>query len=159
MSQSDIDKLEALMSHIGNVQEACFKLGKKLILAGETIFGRRLIQNSQVHDLSKFFGTEWDYLTTSDCDRDKLSLAVHQHNSTNPHHPEYWPSIKAMDRLYIAEMVCDWKSRSSEKGTDLRQWIDTVATERFGFTKEDEVYAEIMHFVDLLLEPLFQPMT
>ena len=68
------------------------------------------------------------------------------------HHPESWDGIKNMPQVYIAEMVCDWKARSSELGTNLREWINEKATKRWGFTARDKVYRDIDRFVNLLLE-------
>jgi hypothetical protein len=86
----------------------------------------------------------------------KLKLAVQHHSKTNLHHPEYWGDIKLMPRLYLCEMVCDWKARSEEFGTNLREWILEQATLKFNFTKEDKVYGEIMDFVDLLCPKPFE---
>ena len=52
-------------------------------------------------------------------------------------------------------MICDWKSRSEEFGTDLRKWIDESATKRYKFTNEDLVYKKIMYFVDMICEKPF----
>jgi hypothetical protein len=73
----------------------------------------------------------------------------------NPHHPEYWGGIKEMPKVYVAEMICDWYARSTEFGTGLREWIDNVATEKFSFNKEDDIYKEIQNILNLLLDPNF----
>jgi hypothetical protein len=62
-----------------------------------------------------------------------------------------------MPKLYIAEMVCDWKARSSEFGRDLREWIDKDATKRFKFKKTSPLYQQIMQFVDMICEVPFSP--
>jgi hypothetical protein len=56
-------------------------------------------------------------------------------------------------------MAADWKARSEEFGTDLRNWIDEQATKRFGFSKDDEIYKEIMKYVDLLCQKPFSQIT
>jgi hypothetical protein len=61
-----------------------------------------------------------------------------------------------MPRIYIAEMVCDWKSRSSEVGNDLRQWIKDKATGKFNFAVNSRVWKEIKYFVDMVLDPAFK---
>jgi hypothetical protein len=155
-------KIEFVARHIRNVEDNCLFLGKKLIESGRIDLGHKLIANGYVHDASKFGGIEFEYLslTTNGAEEDKklkLKLAIHHHNTTNPHHPEYWAGgIKEMPDVYVAEMVADWKARSEEFGTSLRDWIEESATKRFGFTKEDNVYKEIMGFVDLLCQPPFE---
>jgi hypothetical protein len=64
-----------------------------------------------------------------------------------------------MPRLYLAEMVADWKARSSEKGTALREWVDGEAMKRFGFKKGDAAYAAISEFAYMLCDPPFQPVS
>ncbi len=149
-----LQKITAIWRHIEEVQKNCFLLGEKLDDCGEPDMARQLIMNSLVHDQSKFMGIEWEYL--SDTDNDEMhKLAVHQHNTTNAHHPEYWRGIKHMPSVYVAEMVCDWKARSSEFGSSLKEWIDGPAAERYGFTKRDKIYREIMRYTNLLLEKPF----
>lgn len=158
-------KIEFIARHIRNVEDNCLILGKKLIERGEVELGHKLIANGYIHDVSKFHGIEFEYLsiTTTNGEEDKklkLKLAVHHHNTTNPHHPEYWAGgIKEMPDVYVAEMVADWKARSEEFGTSLRDWIDEQATKRFGFSKEDKVYKEIMEYVNLLCQTPFPNVT
>ena len=149
-----MEKIRALARHIRNVEDNCLLLGEKLILRGEIDLGRKLISNGYVHDASKFSGIEFEYLSVNNPSEEnnklKLKLAIQQHNSTNSHHPEFWENIHNMPRVAVGEMVADWKSRSEEFGTSLRDWIDEHATKKFGFTKEDVIYKEIMEFVELL---------
>lgn len=156
-----MEKIRGIARHIRNVEDNCLLLGEKLIERGEIDLGHKLIANGYVHDASKFWGVEWDNMapgeiTVEEGAKLKLKLAVQHHNRTNPHHPEYWGGIENMPRLYLAEMVADWKSRSEEFGTDLRQWIDDVATKRFHFEKEDRIYRGITEFVELLCSTPFQ---
>ena len=118
--QEFITKIEDLLRHIHNVQAACVLLGKRLIQSGEFEFGKKLIANSLLHDYSKFFGAEWDSLNTESFENNKSNFlqALKQHQKCNEHHPEHWESIDEMPRIYQAEMVCDWWSRSTEMGTD-----------------------------------------
>ncbi len=148
----DIKKVHALLRHIRNVQDNCLHLGIKLMEQGEVDFGKLLIANGQIHDNSKWKGVEWDHLETTD---PFLGKAVLQHSRTNPHHPEYWGSIHEMPRIYVAEMVCDWKARSSEFGTDLKQWIACSATKRFEFNLLDPVGIQINNMLNLLLDKPF----
>lgn len=150
-----ISKIRTLLRHINNVQENCLILGEKLIEKGEVQLGIHLIAKGQLHDNSKFYALELEYLDPKNEDKEKLNLAIQQHNQTNDHHPEYFGSIKEMPKICLAELVADWVSRSGEMGTSVRDWINEEATVRFGFTKDDEVYKQIMEFVDLLCDKPF----
>lgn len=148
-------RLETLLRHIGNVRDNCGLLGHRLIERGEKELGKRLIANGHIHDNSKFFGVEWEYLHEG-IDEELRKMAALQHIRTNPHHPEYWNSIHNMPRLYVCEMVADWKARSSEFGNDLRGWIKGTALKRFDMKVQSKVYKEIKEVVELLLEPEFK---
>ena len=151
-----LDKIHILTRHIKNVQDSCVLLGEKLIKSGEIELGRQLIANGFIHDSSKFRGLEWDELTNNNVDNKlKLKMAIHQHQNTNPHHIEYWGNIHKMPDVFLAEFCADSKARSEEFGTDLREWINDVATKRWGFDKNDEVYKKIMMFVDMLCDKPF----
>ena len=151
-----IEKLERLIRHKREVLDNCILLAENIVKEDgrEFDFARRLVANAFVHDTTKLTTTiEWNHLTDSDEDGDDmLAVAIREHNESNMHHPESWDGIKNMPRVYVAEMVCDWKARSSELGTDLCEWIDTKATKRWGFTKRDKVHKDIMWFVNLLIE-------
>jgi len=147
------DNLDSTVRHLENVQRNCRLLGERLIDRGEHDLGRLLIANGFIHDNSKFYGVEWNYLHSKD--QAKLDLAVAHHNHTNPHHPEYWGSIHKMPELFIAEMVCDWGARASEFGTSLREWISNKSMQRYKYTKEDKVYEKIIYFVGLLCDQPF----
>lgn len=156
-----IDKIRAITRHIKNVQDNCILLGESLINNGETDLGHKLIANGFTHDASKFWGSEWEYMLSGvalieETAKLKLKIAVQHHTKTNPHHPEYWGNIKSMPQVYLAEMVCDIKSRSEEFGTDLRDWINNVATKKYGFSEKDEVYMNIMKYVNMICPPPFE---
>lgn len=157
-----LKRLEALIRHIDHVRNNCTYLGKKLIEQKEEELGYLLIANGYCHDQSKFHGIEWDSLwgmedALKEESEEKFRAAHKQHVSTNKHHPEAWPDgIHSMDRLHIAEMVCDWAARSQEFGTDLRVWVKEKATKRFDFTFQSKVYKEIKFFIDLLLDKAFK---
>ena len=150
-----MDKIRGIARHIRSVEDNCLLLGEKLIERGEIDLGHKLIANGYIHDASKFWGVEWDHMapgqpTVEEGAKVKLKLAVQHHAKTNPHHPEYWGDIRFMPRLYLAEMACDIKARSEEFGTDLRQWVDEVATKKYMFMKDGQVYKELSEFIDLL---------
>ncbi len=156
-----LSKIRGITRHIRNVEDSCLILGEKLILLGKIDLGKQLIANGFIHDASKFTGIEFEYLSlnapTEENNKLKMKMAIHQHNSTNLHHPEAWSGgIKEMPEVYLAEFCCDIKARSQEFGTDLREWIDNYATKKFGFTENDQVYKDIMFFVNLLCEKPFE---
>lgn len=158
-TQEDIFRmkhLQSIMRHVENVQASAKLMSEKLMDRGEHDFARLLIANSMIHDNSKFYGIEWEFLLASQQDEEKLKLAIRQHVKTNPHHPEYWGNIKDMPRIYVAEMVADWNARSMEFGTDLREWIKGKACDKFDMTTNTKVYKQIKDFVDLLLDPAFK---
>ncbi len=150
------EHLDNLVRHIDLVREACLLLGKRLMGQGRLEFGRLLIASGFQHDVSKFFGIEWDYLHAGrDIPKDQLELGIKQHTRTNSHHPEYWGSVEDMPEIAVAEMVCDWYARSQEFGTCLRDWIKQNAIDRFKIDLESEQYKWINKFVDILLEDQF----
>lgn len=152
------ERLDKIIRHINHVKDDCIVLSEKLIKSGEEDIGRKLIANGFIHDASKFHGIEWLYLheDIKEKDSEKFELAVQNHQSQNPHHPEFWGEIGEMPRLYIAEFVCDIKARSNEFGSDLKEWISESATKRWKFSKSGKVYKEVKEFVDLLLESPFK---
>ncbi len=159
MNAEDQRHLKSLIRHIDNVRQSCMILGERLIEQGGAQLGINLIANGQIHDRSKFYGSEWLYLRPElfDSDQKNLFAATQNHHvMTNPHHPEHWGSIHKMPTLYVAEMVCDWSARSHEMGNDLRDWIKEKATKKFDMKVQSKIYKEIKLFVDLLLEPKFK---
>ena len=152
---SILAKIEFVARHIRNVEDNCLFLGKKLIERGDIDLGKKLIANGMIHDASKFHGIEFEYLSLNNPSEDdkklKLKLAVHHHRTTNAHHVEYWnKGISEMPDVYLAEMVCDIKSRSEEFGTSLRDWIDADGIKHWGIDKEHPKYKKVMEFVNLL---------
>lgn len=155
---SDEEKpIRMLLRHIRNVQDECLLLAERLIEQGKPSMARSLLANSMLHDNSKFRGIEWEYLSEDTKDKypEQFKVAVSQHQQTNMHHPEFWSGIENMPRVYLAEMVCDWKARSAEFGTDLREWVKDKATKRWGFTPQGRVYKDIKEYLDLLLDIKF----
>lgn len=149
-------KIDDIIRHIEHVRDNCMLLGERLIDNGRKDMGRLLIANGFIHDNSKFYGVEWDYLSDDHDDPEKLKIAVSQHNRTNKHHPEYWGGIEIMPPLYIAEMVCDWKARSNEFGTSLQDWIEKGAAARFGYTTDSEIFRKVSYYSELLCDRPFK---
>lgn len=146
-----------LTRHINLVRDNCHLLGMRLIAQGEHDFGRLLIARGFVHDASKFYGIEWDYLHVGpDVSHDNLNNAIKQHVRTNEHHPEFWGGVQNMPRIAIAEMVCDWYARSQEFGTDLKQWVIHEAMTKFSLEPSSQAYKHIAEFVSILLNNSFK---
>ena len=147
----DIAHIESVLRHMDNVQAAVRLLSKRLIEKEELSFARILLSHSLGHDATKLLGIEWDYLRFSG-KKDQLAQAHYEHTSISDHHPEYWGGIENMPLVCLAEAVCDWYARSSEAGTDLRNWIKTEAVKKYAFSVNGNVYKKIKKFVDLLLD-------
>lgn len=164
-AEQTMDKIRRIARHIRNVQDNCLLLGEKLILNGELDLGKQLIANGYVHDVSKFYGIEFEFMApgtnvVEEGAKVRLKLAVHQHNTTNKHHPEAWSGgIQDMPDVYLAEFCCDIKARSEEFGTSLREWIISDATKKWNFSDTDEIYKKIMKFVNLLCETPFEDLS
>jgi hypothetical protein len=151
-------RLHNLLRHVGNVQREAVLLAERLQDNGEFDFAKQLLARSLQHDGSKFFGIEWEHLHGDIKEKkpEVFLLAAQQHTQTNPHHPEYWQEIQNMPRICIAEMVCDWKSRSDEFGNDIRDWIKERGSKQYKFSLQGSVYKTIKEFVDILLDPPFK---
>lgn len=151
--------LDSLTDHIELVRRNCSVLANKF-LEIDPDFSRILIANGYIHDNSKFYGIEWDYLHTgkdqNDIDEDMLKLAIRQHQSTNPHHPEYWGDINKMPEIYLAEMTCDWLARAQVFGTDIRSWIKDKATVKYRLNTRSGCFKKITNYTNLLLESAFK---
>jgi hypothetical protein len=157
MNKPEQTKIDNLVRHIDHVRNNCLLLGERLIGLKNPI-GRMLIANGFIHDNSKFYGIEWEHLTDASGDPALTKLAIHHHNVSNPHHPEYWGTIDQMPQLYLCEAVCDWAARASEFGTSLQHWIDVGAAEKFDYKINSEIYCKIMYFSGLLLDKPFKPL-
>ena len=153
--KSITQKIDDITRHINHVKDNCLLLGERLINDGKTM-GKLLIANGFIHDNSKFYGVEWDYLSDNSGNPELLKIAVSQHNRTNPHHPEYWGGIELMPGLYIAEMVCDWKARSNEFGTSLQDWIQEEAPAKFHYTNDCEIYRKVVYYSEMLCDKPFK---
>lgn len=146
-----LDRFSSLLRHIKNVQSNAILLAERLIeKENKRELARQLIINSLQHDISKFQGIEWDYLLSDNIEN--LKLAIDQHNRTNFHHPEHWDGVENMPDVFLAEMVVDWKSRSSELGTDFMKWVKEDAPKKFNYSTSGKVYKKIKYFAELLLD-------
>lgn len=157
MTPEDLKHLADVQRHIQNVRDNCDLLGQRLIERGEPDTGLYLIGQGLIHDVSKITcAIEFKYLRPAFFGTDQFRLAFQNHVGLNPHHPEAWQGIDDMPRRYQAEMVCDWKARSSEFGNDLMEWIKTRATEKFEFSPQSRVYKEIKDLVEIVCDRAFK---
>lgn len=152
---TDIEKIDKLINHIRSVQNNCIILGKKLIEKGDLINGKMLILNSMSHDISKFSGVEWKDLH-KDAEKEDLKDAIFQHQSCNPHHPEYWPSINDIPEIYCMEFVCDTLSRSQELAEDYLYWLSNIATKKYNFTTKSKFYKKCLKYYNLIIDNPFK---
>lgn len=151
------EHLDNLIHHIDLVRENCTILGKRLIKQGRKDFGRLLIAQGFVHDQSKFFGIEWEYLHIGpEVDKEHLKDAIKQHVSTNSHHPEFWGGIENMPEIAIGEFVCDCLARSMEFGTNFRDWLTEEAVDKYHIDINGEQWQWIQNFTNLLLQDSFK---
>ena len=160
-AEETMSKIRFITRHIRNVEDNCLILGERLISQGEIELGKQLVAHGFVHDASKFYGIEFEFMSPVPSPEDpsklKMKLAIQHHQKTNLHHPEAWSGgIQDMPDVYLAEFCCDVKARSQEFGTSLRQWIDEKATKKWNFSKDDDVYKKVMKYVDLLCDKEFQ---
>jgi hypothetical protein len=163
--QETLSNVRGIIRHIKNVQDNCILLGEKLIELGEIELGKNLIANGLQHDASKFKGIEYEFMAPFFSKKEsadvsskkmKLRLAIHHHQSTNPHHVEYWGNeIIKMPEIYLAEFCCDIKARSEEFGTSLMDYINDEGIKRWKISKDDSVYKKIIKYVNLLCEKPF----
>jgi len=147
---------EDLLAHVERVRANAFTLARALVARGENAFARLLLAKAHVHDASKWAGIEYEVMHRGpDVDKEMLRAAIHQHQDTNDHHPEFWGGLNQMPRICVAEMVCDWLARAQELATDLKAYVTTVAVERFQFAIAPEQVRWIYEFIDLLLPQKF----
>ena len=152
--ESVLERLELVLRHQKRVEQDCELLGKKLIQRGEITLGLSLIKEGRRHDLSKLEGIEFEGLTQTS-NKELLKLAIEQHRSTNKHHVTYWGDIQSMPPLYLAELVCDLHCRSTEFGTDLREYLKEDFFPKHGITNGCKVGKLIREYVELLLDKPF----
>lgn len=152
---TDIEKIDSLIAHIRNVQDNAIILGKRLIERGDVIFGKMLIINVMSHDLSKFSGIEWDNLH-KEAGKVDLKEAIHQHNSCNKHHIEFWGSPDSVPDVFVAEFVCDTVSRAQELASDYMKWFSEDAAKRYKFTQKSKFYKKVLFYYNLLIENPFK---
>ena len=151
---TNLEKYEKIIAHIRRVEQNCCTLAKVFINDNKPKFALELIRRGRMHDLSKFelfeFENLWDW-------EPAFKTALKHHHINNSHHPEHHEfGVNWMSDMDIAEMVCDMAARSSEFGTDVREFIFGEFAKKHGFSKDDYVGAQITRFLNLLLAPPFK---
>ncbi len=150
------EHLDDLLSHLEKIRINTEILGRRLIAQGRPEFGRNLIARGLRHDNSKFYGIEWDYLHSGNkIPKKVLSLAIANHQKTNPHHPEYWGGLENMPEIACYEMACDLFARSQEFGTGIREWIETSGEKRYHISSCPKQRQWLKKAVDVLLKSSF----
>lgn len=149
--------LDDLLGHIERVQVNCRVVGQRLIDEGQIDFGWMLIARGHVHDKSKFFGIEREFLHRGDVDIDKqmLAAAIRQHVATNSHHPEFHGGFHSMPELDTAEMVCDCAARAQEFCTDLRKWYNENAIPKYKIDVTSVQWLWTTKYINILLKSSF----
>jgi len=137
--------LDNLCRHVDLVRAATILLGKRLIKLGDYDLAKRLVYRGYTHDSSKFLGIEWSYLHAGrEVPKEALQLAIHHHQVTNDHHPEYWGNFEFMSDDALAEMVCDMYARSQEFATNLRDWIMSTAVSKYKIDTKSPQFKRIV---------------
>jgi len=153
MNIEEIKRRRLLIKHIDYVRTDCDFISEYFLSNNEDLDCLEIMRRGRAHDLSKFDDLEWNHLNGFD---DPLFIeAIKHHRLTNDHHPEFHGSIHNMPRICVAEMVCDWKARSTQFGSDLEQWIEKDAKRIWDFNDNDEVSKTIKEFLNVLLEKPF----
>ncbi len=95
-----------------------------MLLAQVTDYGDELLERAEAHDASKFGPEERiPYVWLTEYHRcrkngepfeypegvaEDVQRAIHQHVTTNRHHPEFHAAPNDMSEVDLIEMVCDW---------------------------------------------------
>lgn len=146
------------------------KAGQKLIIQlfqkGEEEFALELLKNIMNHDDSKANKIEFEGMADDpDIDYSYLTKkkfdAIKHHWRNNPHHPEYWARWEeepesiipekpheiskefGENPIYIAEMCCDWVSRSMQYQTDIVHFWEKEAPKRWQFDRKTKSLIEM----------------
>ena len=77
-----------------------------------------------------------------------MKRAIHQHVTTNRHHPEFHADPNDMSDVDLIEMVCDWTAMAQEfgeHGGSARGWADKTIGKRVAFNtaKQQFIYRVI----------------
>lgn len=154
--RSDLEHLEDVLTHLDAFHKCAVKMAKGLMASNQKSMALLLLKRAYRHDADKFNRRTFEYLRrgldmTPEFDEERL-----KHAKRNRHHPECHGSIHEMADVDVGEMVCDWAARSGEFKTGLQDYIDNVASKRFGFTKKDDIYKRIMYFKAFVCDEAFK---
>ena len=158
MVLTESEHIEDIIRHKELVKNSAILLAKRLIKKNKknAKLARELIIRGYSHDNSKLVDElEWCTLHTGNESNPLLDSGIKHHQLINRHHPEFHGGLENMDQLSIAEMCCDWLSRSSEFGTSLKTWVETDAVKKYDINIKSKQYKWILEFVDLLTQDYF----
>lgn len=156
---TNLEKIELILSHIKRVESNMQFLAKELLKENEREnlnFCLQLLQGSRLHDVTKLNGDEFHYLNSDYIGTKEFKEALHLHQKSNSHHPEFYGAIYLMDEVDIAEMACDLFARGQEFGTNTMEWIETVATKKYRFEMTDRVGTSLKKYIEILTKNKFK---
>ena len=161
MNDKRITHLNELCTHKKLLIDSCNKLAVHFLSENEEDLALEIMRRAFVHDISKI--SKYEFHTADAFDKfnkhthnrhhvfsDKERLFLEEHWRNNRHHPEHWENINDMSDMDIAEMVCDWHSRSVEFEDDLMDYIKYRQENRFKFP--EHLYKRIIEFANILLK-------
>ena len=154
--RSDLEHLEDIVSHLTELHECAVKMAKGLMAIGKKPLALLLLKRAFSHDVDKFTRKNFKYLRRGLDGTPEFDEARRNHAKHNRHHPEYHSSIHEMSDLDVAEMMCDWVSRSRACCGSVEEWINNEATKRYGFTKQDKIYDKMKELLDLVVYKPFE---
>lgn len=153
---ADKEHLQRVLRHISHVRDFCELLGMRLIERGDHFLGVEVVKRGLVHDNTKLYGVEFEFLRPDKMKShpDLFNMALKNHWSNWDHHPEHFGEngITQLSDAALCEMVCDWAARSSELGTDIREWVANEATKKYGFTMKQKIGRSITTYLNLLFD-------
>lgn len=150
--------------HCSRVLDAYYKYGEKILdIMGNKSLSTELLQACMNHDKSKFDPVEFEgYRRHYNPMPGELKEETEKlfdkgwlnHENVNQHHPEYWVQRDVneerkddgtpimiiyraieMDRIAVAEMMCDWIAIGGKFKSTPDKWMD----------KQEPYYQKIMH--------------
>ena len=151
---NDTEKLTSIIQHIKRVEANCNIISRKMMDINSK-FAIELAKRGRIHDASKFDQLEFENLWAG---QKCFDIALLHHHCHNSHHPEHYINgVYGMSELDLCEMVCDWKSRSEEFGTDVRIWAfsDDKAPKKYGYLGDQEIYDKLEYYINMILNKPF----
>lgn len=165
--ENKLAQLDDIMTHVGYVVQAGHKLCRKLIINNEEDIALQLMKRILIHDVSKASPDEFYGMAAFSNDQKSMKdlrvtqttdgkmKAIKLHWLRNDHHPEFWSSFvpntlthseplkisEAMDDIAVAEMCCDWYSRSMQFKSNVMEFY-ALSKSRWTFTEHQRELIE-----------------